>query len=537
MRVEVNTRGCFTISAASRDAGTIKRVIPGVRWSTAKSQWYAHPSRMVNAAILTLPRAEIDEAARALAAAPTLPPRRTFPPAYKFKTTPYAHQAQGIAHLFGSTRAAVFAEPGTGKTKMAIDAAAALWRADEIDALLVVCPLSVRSSWRDQMALHSPVPYEVQMVATKFDGRRLGPGGLRVILVGCESLSSGGAADRTMALFTANPGIRVAMVVDEAHMIKNQAATRTKKVKIMGAASRWRWILTGTPIANNIGDLYSQFDFLDPNIIGLPSYSVFMERYAIYGGFEGRQIVGWTRCEEVRDAIEPWIFRALKSECLDLPPKVYERREISMTPEQSKVYREMKRYGMSGTLTTIGTLDLALRLHQIAGGWMAHDDGKVTQISSKVPKIDELLSILDECEGQTTIVWCAYRHEVAAVVQAVSQRVGADRVVQIHGGVDEAGRAAAVAAIQSGAATVLVGTASAGGVGLTLTAATVTVYFSNTFKYVERVQSEDRNHRIGQASSVTIFDLVTAGTVDESIEKALVAKSDLAAWISQGGQI
>ena len=134
-------------------------------------------------------------------------------------------------------------------------------------------------------------------------------------------------------------------------------------------------------------------------------------------------------------------------------------------------------------------------------------------------------------------MWCAYRHEVAAVAQAVSHRFGADRVVQIHGGIDEVGRAAAVEAIQSGAATVLVGTASAGGVGLTLTAATVTVYFSNTFKYVERVQSEDRNHRIGQASSVTIFDLITAGTVDESIEKALIAKSDLASWISQGGQV
>ena len=537
MRVEVNARGCYTIAAQPRDAGTIKRAIPGVRWSTAKSEWYAHPSRMVNAAILGLPDADINEAARALAVAPTMPPRRTFSSQNVFKTQPYAHQAAGIAHLYGNFRAAVFAEPGTGKTKMAIDAAAALWRGDEIDALLVVCPLSVRGNWRDQMAVHSPAPYEVQMVDAKFDGRRLEPGGLRVVIVGCESLSSGGAADRVMSLFTANPGIRVAMVVDEAHMIKNHTATRTKKVKIMGSASRYRWILTGTPIANNIGDLYSQFDFLDHNIIGLPSHATFLDRYAIFGGFEGRQIIGWARTDEVRDAIEPWTFRALKSECLDLPPKVYERREVAMGPEQARIYRELKKNGMSGTLTTIGTLDLALRLHQIAGGWALCEDGEMRPVSTRIPKIQELMTIMDECEGQTVIVWCAYRHEVAAVVHAMNQRYGESQVVQIHGRVDEASRWDAVDAIQTGRAKVLVGTAAAGGVGLTLTKATVTVYFSNTFKYVERVQSEDRNHRIGQASSVTIFDLVTTGTVDEGIERALAAKSDLAAWIAQGGKV
>lgn len=140
-------------------------------------------------------------------------------------------------------------------------------------------------------------------------------------------------------------------------------------------------------------------------------------------------------------------------------------------------------------------------------------------------KVREVLNVLDECSGQSVIIWCAYRHEVAALLAEIP---GA---VEITGSMTEAAKWESVRAMQTGAARVMVGTASAGGTGITVTAASVVIYYSNGFKYTDRVQSEDRAHRPGQTRTVTIYDIIAEGTVDESIEAALASKSDLAAWI------
>lgn len=533
------------IECHPRDSGVIRRTIPGVRWNSTRQFWYATLSRITGKAVLALPEVECSaELAGAIESTNRALPTRPFPPAYRPKTTPYKHQLAGMAHLYGKDRAAVVSEPGTGKTKMAIDAMSAMYLDGLVHAVLIACPVNVRNTWKREFETHCPVPYEIQMIDSKQDPEQPNFSGLNVVIVGIESLAVGRAFERC-AKFMLNPlrsPVGYVAVVDEAHLIKTHNAKRTVNVKMLAINCQYRWFLTGTPIANSLGDLYSLFDFLDPNIIGMPNYWSFMERYAIYGGYENRQVVGWTNTGEITEAVNPYMFKALKKDCLDLPPKVYVTREVAMCHKQERLYKTLKKDKAAGTVTTKGALDLALRLHQIAGGWEANmtPTGEVSGMAPIIgtpPKVAEVLDILEECSDQSVLIWCVYRHEVDALVRAIGDEIGRDKVVEITGGVSEADRWKAVEAIQSKDARVMVGTAASGGVGITLTAASVVIYFSNSFKYVDRVQSEDRCHRPGQTRSVTVIDLVAPKTVDEHIIQALHAKCDLSDWIIKGHKV
>lgn len=545
MKAYLLPKNKVAIECRPSDSGVVRRTVPGVRWSSTKNLWYASLSRITGTAVLALPGVECaEDLIKAVESAKCSLLVRPFPPSYSPKTVPYKHQLSGMAHLYGRDRSAVVSEPGTGKTKMAIDAMSAMHIDGLVSAVLIACPVSVRNTWLREFEMHCPVPYRVQMVSSTKDPDRPDFNGLNVLIVGVESLAAGGAYERCLAymLMDTVPPHKRLMVVDEAHLIKTHNAKRTVNAKMLGSRCKYRWFLTGTPIANSIGDLYSLFDFLDPNIIGFPSYGAFMERYAVYGGYNNYQVVDWMNTDEILEATHPYMFKALKKDCLDLPPKVYVSREVMMEKEQERIYKALKKDKLSGNITTKGSLDLALRLHQVAGGWTPEmlPTGEVVgmaPVSIVPPKVAEVLEILSECDGQSVIVWCAYRHEVSALVKAISKKLGKEKVVEISGGVSESDRWEAVKAIQSGEARVMVGTAASGGVGITLTAASVVIYFSNTFKYVDRVQSEDRAHRLGQIRSVTIIDLVCPGTVDENIIRALKAKCDLSDWIVKGHSI
>ena len=180
------------------------------------------------------------------------------------------------------------------------------------------------------------------------------------------------------------------MIVDESTTIKNRSAKRTKNVVELGRLALFRRILTGSPITKSPMDLFSQCMFLSPNALGFKSYYAFQGRYAVVinktmGHRSFRDIVGYQRLDELNGKLDKFSSRVLKNECLDLPEKVYVRRDIELTTEQTSAYQQMKRLALTeldqGRLaSTQSVLTQIMRLQQICCGFLKLDDGEIKDL-------------------------------------------------------------------------------------------------------------------------------------------------------------
>jgi len=492
--------------------------------------------------------------------------REPFPAWYRFKTQPFKHQQQALDHVWGLERHALFMEMGTGKTKVAIDLNAARMMEGSIDTLVVFCPNAIRDNWADEWATHSPlqdIPALIVGDLTKSKKQALvtRASGLErsVIVVGMESLQQkrrGGSAWDTLLEMVG--GRKYAVVVDESHLAKNPDANRSKNVEDIAGNAQFCGIMTGSPIAQGILDLYQQFQILDPDIIGIGDYFSFRSRYAEMGGFENRQVIGYNNVEELMGLVKPYVFQCTKKEALDLPEKLYTRRIVKMTKEQEKVYREIDKESetMISDAVSRGTpFELVVEqvlakynaLQQVTGGFVNYDDilevdefgGTVDKVRKSAwlvepernPKVKELMAIAEEHGDKPIIVWAKFRNEIEIIVNALRAKYGPDSVAEYHGGISREDRKASMAGFKEGRHRFFVANQQTGGTGLTINEANVVVYFSNSLKLVERLQSEDRNHRIGQKNDVLYIDLVCQGTKDVDVMQAIRDKKDVADYV------
>ena len=326
------------------------------------------------------------------------------------------------------------------------------------------------------------------------------------------------------------------LAVDESTTIKNPTAKRTKSILQLGKQAEYRRILTGSPVTKSPLDLFTQCNFLNEFLLGFDSFYAFRNRYAhmIERNFGGRrvQLVGsYKRLDELADNIKSFSYRVLKEDCLDLPDKIYTKREIELTDEQSKAYATMKSAALASLKGKMATaphvLTQLMRLHQITCGHLKNDDGTTTTIKNN--RMKELLSLLEEVEGKV-IIWANYIYDIENIVKNISEEYGADSIVQYYGAISSQDRADAIEKFQdpNSNARFFVGNPQTAGYGITLTAASNVIYYSNGYDLEKRLQSEDRAHRIGQTKSVTYIDLIAPKTVDEKIVKALRSKMDIA---------
>lgn len=228
------------------------------------------------------------------------------------------------------------------------------------------------------------------------------------------------------------------------------------------------------------------------------------------------------------------LLRVKKEECLDLPEKLYVKREVDLTPEQEKAYDQMRTLALAqiagGLVSTVNALTQLMRLHQIVCGHVKMDDGTVVELPNN--RIKELLSVIEETDGKI-IIWATYRHDIEAIKLALSKEYGMNSIGMYYGDTDDDERKRVLECFQNpeNEMRFFVGNPSTGGYGLTLTAAQTMIYFSNSFDLEKRLQSEDRAHRIGQTKNVTYIDLMSPNTVDEKIVKALRAKINIATQV------
>ena len=465
---------------------------------------------------------------------------------YEFKTTPYQHQLDVFHDSWAAKEYALFMEMGTGKTKCTLDTAGALFETGEIDAMLVIAPKGVYGNWiYNEIPRHLPDRIARTMVqwqpnlTQKFKEQlesitfKRKDKNFRILAMNVEALSTKKGTEVATYFLRRNPDSL--MVVDESTTIKNRAAQRTKNIVKVGQNAKYRRILTGSPITKNPMDLYSQCEFLSPELLGFSSYYSFQNRHAqvvrrTLGNRQFNQVVGFQRLEELTDKLTRFSRRVLKDDCLDLPDKIYSQRDVGLTKEQMEAYKQMSEYALAllkdGKLsTTQSVLTQILRLQEICCGHLRTDDGEIQRLPNK--RMPALLETIEEMRGKI-IIWASYVWDIKNIAEELRQAYGEESVVTFFGETPAGERDEIVERFQTESGTrFFVANPRTGGLGLTLTAATNMIYFNNSYDLEIRLQSEDRAHRIGQTNHVTYVDLVSKGTVDERILAALRNKMSL----------
>ena len=466
---------------------------------------------------------------------------------YKFKTKPYAHQITALEKSWDRTEYGYFMEMGTGKSKVLVDNMAMLYDKGRINGAVIVAPKGVYRNWYSQeIPNHLPSHIQPKMVLwTALTSKKkdkeyqtLFETGhdLHILIINVEALSTKKGLDFAAKFMRCH---KTMLAIDESTTIKNPSAKRTKSILALGKEATYRRILTGSPVTKSPLDLYTQCGFLNSFLLGYDSFYAFRNRYAnmIDRNFGGRrvQLIGsYKRLDELADKLKAFSYRVLKDDCLDLPDKVYIRREVDLTDEQSKAYATMKSAALASLKGKMATaphvLTQMMRLHQITCGHLRNDDGTITEIKNN--RLKELINLLDEVEGKV-IIWANYVYDIENLVKVISDEFGADSIVQYYGAIPAEQRQQNIEKFQdpNSKTRFFVGNPQTGGYGITLTCANTVVYYSNGYDLEKRLQSEDRAHRIGQKKAVTYVDIITPKTVDEKIRKALRKKINIATEI------
>jgi SNF2 family DNA or RNA helicase len=463
----------------------------------------------------------------------------------------WEHQAQAIAQAEGLNYFGLFFEPGTGKTRTMIE----IYRqkckdAGHVVPALIICPPVVIPNWRNEILQFSKIKSE------------------RIVLLQGSGVSR---AERILeadphSVFITNyeaftmPLIPVALqnwceihrpllVLDEAHKIKDHAGKRSKAIQKLSAHCRSRYLLTGTPILNSLMDLFAQFLVLDQGARFGRNFFSFRATY-----FDdknkympaGRHFPDWRprpgAAEKIQKLISDCTLTAEKSKCLDLPPMVKKTIEVSMSKEQSRLYKEM-RDSLLATLETrpgetkVSIAELAitkaLRLQQIVSGHIrvegdfeSGSERKTIRLKDN-PRRDALKGLLEDlAPHHKVLVWAVFKDNYADVREVCDALKL--KYVELHGEVRD--KQSQVDAFENDPQVrVLIGHPGSGGIGVNLVSASYSIFYSRSFSLEFDIQAEARNYRGGsnKHKSVTRIDLVTPGTIDEVVLKALASKTEL----------
>jgi len=465
---------------------------------------------------------------------------------YKFKTKPYAHQLTALEKSWNRENYAYFMEMGTGKTKVLIDNLAMLYDKGKVDGALIVAPKGVIGTWYNQeIPTHLPdhidnvtVLWQSNITKTqqeKLDSLFKSETNLHILIMNVEALSTDKGLKFAGKFLNSH---KVLMAIDESTTIKNSSAKRTKNILALSKYARYKRIMTGSPVTKNPLDLYSQCEFLSPWLLNFQSFYAFRNRYAemrtIHARGRSIQVVHrFQNIGELSDKLKDFSYRVLKEDCLDLPDKIYVKRNITLTPEQAKVYRQMKTTALAvlngKQVTSVTVLTQLMRLHQITCGHFTADDGTTQLVKNN--RITELMNVLEETEGKA-IIWANYQHDISEIKNAIIKEYGPGSVVDYYGLTPQDQRQDNIKRFQQDPeCRFLLGTPQTGGYGITLTAANTVIYYSNGYDLEKRLQSEDRAHRIGQKKAVTYVDITCEDTVDEKITKALRKKINIASEV------
>jgi SNF2 family DNA or RNA helicase len=501
----------------------------------------------------------------------------------RYRKVPFAHQLDCLSKFGNKKVFALLAEMGTGKTFIIICNLADLWERGLCDGALILAPKGVHENWVDEFIKSAPLWLRYKtMVWSNSKSKKYAQsmsdfehnisGHMKLLMMNHDAISTKSGFDCAMKFLM---NLRsAAIIVDESDAFKNYQTERFKALIRLKPFSSWRRIMTGTPINNGPLDLWAQFYFLNPSILGHNSYASFRSEYAVVlppnnplvksiaESRRGRAPVllakgpdglpKYKNLASLTAKIDPHSFRALKSDCLDLPPKLPKTIYFNLTERQAKAYELMKeecRIELANQTNVnvdevvaewrklvfeipVSKLTSLVKLSQITSGFLSvgkigDNAGWIESLGDENPKFNIMIDAVKKivANGKKVIVWCTLRHEITLATKLFNDE--GISYVEYHGGVSDKDRETARHEFQDGAASVFIGTQKSGGAGLTLVAASYVIYVSNSYSARARAQSEDRAHRIGQVEPVTILDIVARDTIDQVMINCFDGKATL----------
>jgi SNF2 family DNA or RNA helicase len=488
-------------------------------------------------------------------------PLEPFPASHQFRIHPpfdgpMEHQRRVLDMSWGKKEFAVFHEMGCGKSLTAISLASARWEASHIQGLLVVCPTAIKFNWQKEIDKHWPE-------TSRYSSYVLYPDNMsrvhewmvddvqacKILVVGVESLSQGTAwtvANRFLEMF---PSM---MVVDESSRIKTpykydkkqqkvRAGVRTYRCVQLGKLASYRLAMTGTSVTQGLQDLYSQFEFLNPNIIGSPNYYAFRNAYCIMGGAMGKKIVGYQNTQKLFRLLAPYVDVCRLDDVADIPEFATNEIVVSLTQHQRRLMKQLKEemvaeYG-DRHLAINTALEYMLRAQQIVGGFMPirREDAHLLRKSEskyesvpleESPKLDAALEWAQEIPHKG-IIWARFVPEIQRIKHELD-KLDID-CVTFYGDTAEEERQRAVREFEDpdSPVKIFLGNPATGGIGIDLIQGTRVLYYSNSFSLETRLQSMARSRRLGQTKGGEYTDLISNAQIDLHIVRALNRKMSI----------
>lgn len=511
----------------------------GARWDAKNKVWIAPLNELVASHVVNcLPQGMVSEEIHKLCRpSVSIPPLSCDPSSVLKDVRLLPRQLEGVTKAWPLPGFALFWVMGAGKTLSSIALAGLRRKHGLIQKLLVICPTSIKGVWAKEFGRYAGFSHTLHVHESgKPMLRGLNGSPFPVLVVGIEAMSVESGPEICKEFLSGGMSMTI---LDESSRIKHHNTKRTENVLELYQESQYRLALTGTSITQGLQDLYTQMQFVDPRAIGEISYYSFKNKYCVMGGYGHKKIVGYTKTDILMDKVRPYCDVIRKSDMKDLPLKSYQIREVQASREQREICKSLRnhlRLVMGDKDNKMkNVLEAMLRAQQVAGGF----DDEGNPLSSN-PKMKELLGLLEDFDGKA-VIWARFLPEIEAIRAALNAEYP-DSVMVMTGSTPQEARQSMVDIFQkSNVLRFFVSNHTVGGAGITLTSATLAVYYSNTFNLEDRLQSEDRIHRIGQTNPCMYVDISSDLAVDKSLIESIARKSSLANFVShslsQGGSI
>lgn len=459
---------------------------------------------------------------------------------YIFHTKPYKHQKRALLSSLTNGSIAYLMDPGCGKTKPAIDYIGCRYVMGDANKALIIAPKTVLGVWEEEIQTHLPPQIKRTVVrlegASRFKKLAQPIKGLTIFLISYDSTWR-----TSKELLKLKPDI---VICDESHYIANPNSRRSRFILKLPKVSKWRLILTGTFLPNNILGAYSQMRFVDPKIFDM-KWSTFKERYAKWYKPSGKTFKifkGPKRVKELRSIVSRHSIKVSKDDALDLPSRKDIIIPVEMSPKGKATYNKMKKdkllkYRKGKARANILLTEL-LYFQQITGGFVRVETGeydkndnpiKVDQFvhSSKLNALNELIDIHREY-GEKIIIFCRFTWEFDRICELLRKKKVP--FAQLSGKTKD--RDKIRQDFQKGLYDAMVIQIATGGVGITLTAANIVIFYSKDQQLDHYIQARERVHRPGQKKKVIYYHLIVRGTIDEVIMKTHQQKKSLADMVT-----